>query len=261
MTLLIPDAVIRRHFTMRDCIAAVEAGYRAAGHGDVAVSERASLGVPGQARLLTLSAASGALGVSMSLAYTGGPIDVDRRTSTVNCREKIYTVFDATTGACVALVGGKTLSWLNTGAMGAVAIGHLSSPDARSLALVGAGRQARAALAGAIQVRPFEEVRVWSRHRETAEALVREHASVPGIRCARISSPFSARACTRVSTMTVASATASESSSRRSGWWAPMLLTWLVSDSHLPSTMGTDDVVVVTTTSTPETASLTSSTT
>lgn len=182
MTLLISDALVRRRFSMRECITAVERGYRAAADGDVTVSERSSLAVPGQARLLTLSAASGALGVSMSLAYTGTPIDADRNTSTVRRREKVYAAFDVGSGACLALVGGRTLSWLNTGAVGAVAIRHLAVPGASSLALIGAGRQARAALAGALEVGGFDDIRVWSRSRVTAEALVEEHAHVRGIR-------------------------------------------------------------------------------
>jgi ornithine cyclodeaminase/alanine dehydrogenase-like protein (mu-crystallin family) len=182
VTLLISDEVVRRRFSMGDCITAVERGYRAAAEGQVTVSERASLPVPGAARLLTLSAVSGALGVAMSLAYTGTPIGADRSTSAVDRREKVYAAFDVRTGACSALVGGRTLSWLNTGAVGAVAIKHLAVPHARSLALIGAGRQARAALAGAVEVRSFDDVRVWSRRRSTAEDLAHEFAHVPGIR-------------------------------------------------------------------------------
>jgi alanine dehydrogenase len=179
VTLVVPDRVVAERFTMRDCVRAVEDGYRAAGEAEVLSSLRAILAPEGRAALLTYSASAPALGLAMSWAYSGSPEGADRSGSTVTRRQKVVSLFDLATGACVAVIGGRTLSQLVTGAAGAVAIDHLAKPDARCLALVGAGRQARVALAGAREVRELDDVRVWSRTRARADSFAAAH---PGVR-------------------------------------------------------------------------------
>lgn len=182
-TLLLSDDVLRTHLSMRTCIDAVERAFAAVGRGRLQlVPRRVVAAGEGGTRVHTLAAASDELGYLFSLTYPGTPKGADKNLTSVNRRQKVFTLLDAATGACVAICGGRYLSWLNTGAMGAVAIRHLSAPDARSLAIVGAGRQARAALLGALEVRDLDDVRIWSRTRENAARLVEEHAHVPGIR-------------------------------------------------------------------------------
>lgn len=182
MALIITDDDVREHFTMRQCITAVRAGYAAAAPGELQTTDRSWLQAGDQARLLTLSAVSRSLGTLVSLAYTGAPVGADRNTSPVSQTEKVYTVFDSATGACSALIGGNHLAWLKTGATGAVAIDALARQDARSLALVGSGRQAASALLGAMEVRPFDDVRVWSRQRQHAARFVEQHAGTAPVR-------------------------------------------------------------------------------
>jgi ornithine cyclodeaminase/alanine dehydrogenase-like protein (mu-crystallin family) len=132
--------------------------------------------------LHSLSGASDELGFLFSLNYSGTPVGANKNTTSVSRRQKVFSLFDARSGACEVVLGGRYLSWLNTGAMGAVAIKHLSAPDASSLAVIGSGRQARAALLGACEVRPLDDVRIWSRDVERARALVAEFPEIPGIR-------------------------------------------------------------------------------
>ena len=182
MTLLVSDKTARENFTMRMCVQAVEAAYAAAGRGELDLIERRVVAVNDGALLHSLAAASGELGYLFSFAYVGTPRGQNKNTTTVNRRDKVFTLFDAATGAVDAIMAGRYLSWLNTGAMGAVAIKHLSAPDASSLAIIGSGEQARAALLGALEVRPIRDVRVWSRTRAHAEAMVAEFPDVPGMR-------------------------------------------------------------------------------
>ena len=53
----------------------------------------------------------------------------------------LVVLFDGGTGAPSALMDGKLLTSLRTGAIGGLGIRHLSKPDTRSLGLVGAGVQ------------------------------------------------------------------------------------------------------------------------
>lgn len=181
MTVLISDDLVRKHVSMRSCIDAVEEAFAEAGRGGFDVSERKVVSVPGQARLMSLTAASFESGHLVANIYTGAPAGVDKRNSTVNRRQKFYVVFDAASGVCKAIVSGKYLAWLKTGAMGAVAIKHLSDPNARSLAIIGSGRQARSALLGALAVRDFNRIRVWSPSVSNVSKFVFEFADVPGI--------------------------------------------------------------------------------
>lgn len=181
MTTIISDKQVRDHFSMSRCIEAVEKAFTAAGRGVFAITERKLVSLPDRARLHSLTAASSNLGRLVANIYTGAPAGHDKRTSPVNRRQKLYILFEADTGACEAIISGGHLAWLKTGAMGAVAIKHLSSPTARRLAVIGTGRQARTALEGAMAVRPFEHIRVWGPTRANAERMVSEFPDIPGL--------------------------------------------------------------------------------
>ena len=77
-----------------------------------------------------------------------------------------------------ALVSGGTLGRLRTGAASGVSAELLAAPDAASLGLLGAGRQAWTQVQAVASVRPLDRVTVWSRTRaraaELAERITRE---------------------------------------------------------------------------------------
>ncbi len=82
-----------------------------------------------------------------------------------------YLLFDAATGAHLALMDGATLTARRTAAASALAARLLARRDARRLLVVGAGRVAQelpAAYAAALSV---ESVAVWSRRPEAARTL------------------------------------------------------------------------------------------
>jgi ornithine cyclodeaminase/alanine dehydrogenase-like protein (mu-crystallin family) len=83
-------------------------------------------------------------------------------------------LFDDTTGKPLALMDGTEITAVRTGAASAVATRALARPDARALAVLGAGVQARSHIDAATRVREFAEVRVASRSAEHARALADE---------------------------------------------------------------------------------------
>jgi alanine dehydrogenase len=83
-------------------------------------------------------------------------------------------LFDDTTGKPLALMDGTEITAVRTGAASAVATRALARPDARVLAVLGAGVQARSHIEAAKRVREFAEVRVASRSPEHARALADE---------------------------------------------------------------------------------------
>ena len=178
MTVLVSDAQVRRYVTMEHCLVSVEAAFAAAGRGDFVVSERKVVELEEAARLLSLSAGSAAIGRLVANVYSGAPSGHSKTGSPVNKRQKFYLLFSAATGECEAIIAGATLSRLKTGAMGAVAIRHLASAGARRLSILGSGRQARAALSGALAVRSFTDIRVWSPTMAHADQFARDFGGV-----------------------------------------------------------------------------------
>jgi ornithine cyclodeaminase/alanine dehydrogenase-like protein (mu-crystallin family) len=72
-------------------------------------------------------------------------------------------LFRAATGEPLATMDGRLITELRTAAVSAVATKLLSRPDARVLAVLGSGVQARAHVRALRLVRDIHEVRVWSR--------------------------------------------------------------------------------------------------
>lgn len=82
-----------------------------------------------------------------------------------------YILYDATSGAPLALIDGNEITSRRTAAASALAARFLARPDAERLLIVGSGRVA-SLLAEAYQaVLPLREIAVWSRNRASAAAL------------------------------------------------------------------------------------------
>ena len=90
-------------------------------------------------------------------------------------------VLEPDTGRPLALLEGATLTALRTAAASGLATHLLARPESRTLALFGAGVQARAHLEAIFAVRQIEQVWVYSRTREKALALVAESSSQSGL--------------------------------------------------------------------------------
>jgi alanine dehydrogenase len=77
----------------------------------------------------------------------------------------------------LAVIDARTLSSWRTGAATAVAAKYLARPEARTVGIVGAGRQAEFQLVALQAVRPLSEVRVFARKPENLEAFCARMAS------------------------------------------------------------------------------------
>jgi alanine dehydrogenase len=82
----------------------------------------------------------------------------------------IVAVFDEN-GACTGLVDGPTLTAIRTAAGAGLATRLLARPDSRTLAMLGAGAMAYDQVRAVQEVRPIEDVLVWSRDIANARAL------------------------------------------------------------------------------------------
>jgi ornithine cyclodeaminase/alanine dehydrogenase-like protein (mu-crystallin family) len=83
-------------------------------------------------------------------------------------------LFAVETGAALALIDGRLITEMRTAAVSAAATKLLAAPDAKVLAILGSGVQARAHVEALSRVRAFEEIRVWGRTRAHAERFADE---------------------------------------------------------------------------------------
>jgi ornithine cyclodeaminase len=90
-------------------------------------------------------------------------------------------LLDHATGGLVALLDGRYITEARTAAVSAVSVKYLARPDARVLAIIGSGVQARSHLDAIRHVRPLTEVRVWSPNRSHAAACVHDMAASTGL--------------------------------------------------------------------------------
>ncbi len=77
------------------------------------------------------------------------------------------------TGFPLAIVDGSYHTVMRTGAATAVSTKYLAREDARVLAIVGAGHMAEGTLETTAAIRPWTEVRVWSRSQQTLDGFLR----------------------------------------------------------------------------------------
>jgi ornithine cyclodeaminase len=95
--------------------------------------------------------------------------------------QALILVFDAHTGSPRAMMDGTAITATRTAAGSALATKLLARPQARILAIVGTGVQARAHAKAIPRVRPIKELRVVGRNRARALALAEEIARGLGI--------------------------------------------------------------------------------
>jgi thiomorpholine-carboxylate dehydrogenase len=83
-------------------------------------------------------------------------------------------LFRADTGEPLVTMDGRLITEMRTAAVSAVAIDHLSSGQAKVLAILGSGVQARSHMRALRAIRTFTDIRVWSRSQEHAEKFASE---------------------------------------------------------------------------------------
>lgn len=84
-------------------------------------------------------------------------------------------LFRPDTGEPLAVMDGRLITEMRTAAVSAAVTKYLAAPDARVLALVGSGVQARAHLQALSRVRHLDEIRVWSRTAAHAARFAEQH--------------------------------------------------------------------------------------
>jgi ornithine cyclodeaminase/alanine dehydrogenase-like protein (mu-crystallin family) len=169
----IDEDEIRRLLRWDELIPAMEAALAAFSRGRVLQPVRNMLTIEEGKRYLGVmpAIAEDAMGAKLVSFYPG---NADTGVAT---HHALIVLLRTDTGEPLAVMDGRLITEMRTAAVSAAATKHLAAPDARVLALLGSGVQARAHLEALAQVRRFEEVRVWSRTPAHARRFADAHGA------------------------------------------------------------------------------------
>jgi ornithine cyclodeaminase len=160
MPLLLTESDVRRVLSMRDLIALMREALAAFSRGDVVQPVRLGVKLGNEPALLGLMPAYAprlpALGAKL--------VTVFHRNAQRGLPTHLATIllFNPDTGELLALVDGRFITEVLTAAVSAVSVDHLATPEARTLAILGSGVQARSHLEALRLVRSFDRISAWS---------------------------------------------------------------------------------------------------
>jgi ornithine cyclodeaminase/alanine dehydrogenase-like protein (mu-crystallin family) len=164
------EGQVRQHLRMVDLIPAMEKALIDFSAGKVTQPVRSVIKVDPPGGFLGLMPALTPSGLGLK-AVTFYPSNAERGIPT-----HMATIFlvDPETGTPLAIMDGRLITEMRTAAVSAAATKLLAPPDAKILALLGSGVQARSHVDALRLVRRFEEVRVWSPTQEHAKQFAEE---------------------------------------------------------------------------------------
>jgi ornithine cyclodeaminase/alanine dehydrogenase-like protein (mu-crystallin family) len=103
------------------------------------------------------------------VAFYPGNVELQKHTHMA-----MIQLFRADTGEPLVTMDGRLITEMRTAAVSAVAIDYLAAPEAKVLAILGSGVQARSHMKALAGIRSFTEVRVWSRSEDHARQFASE---------------------------------------------------------------------------------------
>jgi ornithine cyclodeaminase/alanine dehydrogenase-like protein (mu-crystallin family) len=170
MPLYLDEREVREHLRMADLIPAMEKALIDFSSGKVTQPVRSVITVDPPGGFFGMMPALTPEGLGQKIV-TFYPKNAERGLPT-----HMATIFlaDPETGAPLAVMDGRLITEMRTAAVSAAATKLLASPDAKVLAILGSGVQARSHVEALRLVRNFEEIRVWSSTNSNAELFAEE---------------------------------------------------------------------------------------
>jgi thiomorpholine-carboxylate dehydrogenase len=156
--LFLNEEQVRKHLRMEELIPAMEKALIDFSAGNVTQPVRSVITVDPPGGFFGMMPARTAEGLGIKLVTFYPP------NAKLGIPTHMATIFlmDPQTGAPLAVMDGRLITEMRTAAVSAVATNLLASPDAKVLAILGSGVQARSHVEALRLVRRFQEIRVWS---------------------------------------------------------------------------------------------------
>jgi ornithine cyclodeaminase/alanine dehydrogenase-like protein (mu-crystallin family) len=168
--LFLNEEQVRQHLRMTELIPAMEKALIDFSAGRVTQPVRSIISIDPPGGFLGLMPALTPDGLGLK-AVTFYPSNAERGIPT-----HMATIFlvDPQTGTPLATMDGRLITEMRTAAVSAAATRLLASPDAKVLAILGSGVQARSHVESLRLVRQFDQIRVWSPTFEHATQFANE---------------------------------------------------------------------------------------
>jgi len=158
------EQTVRQHLRMQDLIPAMEKALIDFSAGKVIQPVRSIISIdPPGGFLGIMPARAEGLGLKVVTFY---PSNAEQGLPT---HAAMIFLVDPDTGAPLVVMDGTLITEMRTAAVSAVATNLLASPEAKILAILGSGVQARSHAEALLLVRKFHEIRVWSPTKKHAE--------------------------------------------------------------------------------------------
>ncbi len=171
--LVLNQEEVERLLDMEGCIEAMADALGSLARGEVQVPLRFIVSPEDGASLLGLMPAHRG-GSSPLYSLKTVAVFPDNPKRGLDAHQGTVTLFDGETGEVRALMNASAITAIRTAAVSAVATRLLAREDARELAILGAGVQARTHLEAMRLVRDFDRVRIYSPTAEHARAVAEE---------------------------------------------------------------------------------------
>jgi len=158
--------------TMPKCIELMESALVSLARGEVILPLRPVLRVPDSPNVFALmpaySKALKAIGTKLITVYPGN------HGTSLDSHQGAVLLFDGETGSVLAMMDAASITAIRTAAVSGVATRLLARTSATTLAILGAGVQARTHIDAMLAVRPFKKILVWSRTPEHARTVAED---------------------------------------------------------------------------------------
>lgn len=181
---------VRQALPMPETIASMKEAFRQLSTGQVEMPLRGRLTIPDQEALALFMPAyaqeSHELAIKIVTIFPHNP---------GRGHPMIYAsvlVLDETTGRPLALLEGSTLTAIRTGAAGGASAAVLARPEAKVLAVLGSGVQARTGCEAVCAVRDITEVRIFSPNPHHAQQFAQEMQAKISAKILLVNSPAEA---------------------------------------------------------------------
>ncbi len=163
---------VRELLPMRACMDVLADAFRAYSNGESVQPLRTMMKVPATEEIL--ASMPGYDGASQSLAVKLITVFHNAAEAGFDSHQGLVALFSAEHGNPLAIMDAIEITAVRTAAASGVATEALANKDATTLAILGAGVQARSHFHAMTEARDIKSVRIWNRSRDRAEALTEE---------------------------------------------------------------------------------------
>jgi len=170
--LILNSREIQSMLPMQTCIELMASALASLARGEVILPLRPVLRVPGSPNVFALmpaySKALNAIGTKLITVYPGN------HGTELESHQGAVLLFDGEHGSLLAMMDAASITAIRTAAVSGVATRLLARKNATTLAILGAGVQARTHIDAMLAVRPFTKILLWSRTPEHARGTAED---------------------------------------------------------------------------------------